>query len=437
LLWGAIPALTFPRLFLPLVIALLVGIDLLVMPAAGPVVQLGSRWLLGEMVALMLCLLPAQLLARWTIDDRCLTGRVLLQMGTFAGLMLGDLPAAIIQLTGGSWRPLLERPMGISGIAFQILALPAILGLTAVQDFAAPGGGTPFPYDPPKRLVTSGVYSYVANPMQMSMVLLLTGWGLLLWNGWVAAAGLMGLVYSLGLAAWDEGGELSHRFGGAWRAYRRSVPRWWPRWRPWCPTVPRVEPGSRVAHLYVAASCGLCAELGRWLQRRHPTGLVVAAAEDHPSRDLYRLTYVPPAGEREEEGVAALARSLEHLQFAWAFAGWTMRLPLVRQSLQLLTDAVGGEPRRIPRRHPTADGCSSASLGARAGNRPSQSAPVAVNVQQQPPTVCNQALTPRQPEQQDDRQARDGWSQRWRVPLVIVIILVFVSGMKMVVPCCP
>ncbi len=76
------------------------------------------------------------------------------------------------------------------------------------------------------------------------------------------------------------------------------------------------------------------------------------AAEDHPSRDLYRLTYDPGTGDREEEGVAALARSLEHLHLGWAFVGWTIRLPLVRQFIQLVTDAVGGGPRRIGRRDP-------------------------------------------------------------------------------------
>jgi len=157
LLWGAIPVLTFPHLPLALVTALMFGIDLLVMPASDPVVQLGSRWLHGEMVGLVLCLLPAQMLARWTIENRRLPWRILLQMGAFIGLMLGDLLAAIIELTGGSWRPLLERPMWMIGIGLQLMALPAILGLTAVHEFAARGDGTPFPYDPPRRLVTSGV----------------------------------------------------------------------------------------------------------------------------------------------------------------------------------------------------------------------------------------------------------------------------------------
>ena len=47
-------------------------------------------------------------------------------------------------------------------------------------------------------------------------------------------------------------------------------------------------------------------------------------------------------------GVAALARALEHLNLAWAWLGWTLRLPGFCQATQLLVDALGGEPRAIP-----------------------------------------------------------------------------------------
>ncbi|MCI0355579.1 MAG: hypothetical protein L0099_11160 [Acidobacteria bacterium] len=228
LLWGAIPVLAFPRLHLALVVTIMLGVDLLLMPASRPVVQLGGMWLIGEAVALVLCLIPAQLLARWTRDDRCLAARAGLQVVAFGGLMLGVLPAAILEITGGSWRPLLDRPLWQNALGFQLMALPVVLGASAVQEFVERGDGTPVPYDPPKRLVTSGVYAYLTNPMQVAMTLLLTGWGLLLGSVWVASAGLMGLAYSVGLAAWDEGHDLAARHSDAWRTYRRAVRPWWP-----------------------------------------------------------------------------------------------------------------------------------------------------------------------------------------------------------------
>ncbi len=115
----------------------------------------------------------------------------------------------------------------------QCLAIPAVIGLSAVQEFVIRGGGTPVPYDPPKRLVTTGIYAYVRNPMQLSAVLLLCLLGLALQNFWLAGAGIMAHIYSAGLAGWDEDDDLHKRFGSAWTTYRRGVRAWWPRVRPW------------------------------------------------------------------------------------------------------------------------------------------------------------------------------------------------------------
>jgi hypothetical protein len=49
-------------------------------------------------------------------------------------------------------------------------------------------------------------------------------------------------------------------------------------------------------------------------------------------------------------GIEALGRALEHTHLGWAAVGWFLRLPIVRPLAQLLTDASGGEPRRIARR---------------------------------------------------------------------------------------
>jgi hypothetical protein len=174
------------------------------------------------------------------------------------------------------------------------------------------------------------------------------GWGWLLASPWVAAAAIMSLVYSAGLAAWNEGDDLAGRFGARWTAYRRQVRNWLPRWRPYDPSADGT--GVAPARLYVAESCETCSAVGHWIQCHHPTGLLVIAAEDHPIRDLTRITYDPGDGTGEEEGVAALGRALEHLHLVWAFLGWCLRLPLVCQLVQLTADAFGGGPRQVPRR---------------------------------------------------------------------------------------
>jgi hypothetical protein len=216
--------------------------------------------------------------------------------------------------------------------------------MSAVQEFARRGGGTPIPYDPPKRLVISGVYRYVANPMQLSCWLAMIAWGGVLRNAWVAAAGVMSLLYSAGLADWDEGEDLAARFGGQWRRYRRHVRPWRLRCKPWH------DPGLPAARLYIAATCGACSEVRRWFTWHSLTALDIVAAEEHPSGNLRRITYDPMDGTASEEGVAAFARGLEHIHLGWAFAGACLRLPGIRHFVQMVLDASGLGPRIVPRR---------------------------------------------------------------------------------------
>jgi len=223
----------------------------------------------------------------------------------------------------------------------QALALPALVGLTAVQEFVVRGGGTPVPFDPPQRLVSSGVYAYIRNPMQLSAVVLLFLVGIVLRNAWLSAAGVMAHIYSVGLAGWDEGEDLRERFGADWTAYRHGVRGWAPRFRPWHAT------NRPPARLFVAEGCGMCREAGRWFEHRGARHLAIVPAETHPSRALTRITYEPGDGSRGATGVEAVARALEHLHLGWALLGCLLRLPVICQFAQLLTDASGGEPRKI------------------------------------------------------------------------------------------
>jgi len=199
------------------------------------------------------------------------------------------------------------------------------------------------PFDPPRRLVTTGVYAYIRNPMQLSAVVLLVLLGLVLNNAWVSAAGVMAHLYSAGLAGWDEDEDLQWRFGAEWITYRHGVRGWVPRLRPWYRTD---QPAAR---LFVADSCDMCREMGRWFDQRGARHLAIVPAELHPSGSLTRITYDPGDGTRESSGVEAVDRALEHTHLGWALLGWLVRLPIICQFAQLLTDASGGQPRRIPR----------------------------------------------------------------------------------------
>jgi protein-S-isoprenylcysteine O-methyltransferase Ste14 len=341
LLWGPLPAIVFPSAPLAIVVAAGVAIDLILMPAGFPVVRLGDDWLIGEAVALAACLIPAQLLARWTAAGRRLPDRALLQMIAFSALLGLVFPAIAIEASQTRWVNPLIYPRWAVGFIFQLLALPALLGLSAVQEFVTRGLGTPVPFDPPRRLVTTGAYAYVSNPMQVSAVLLLLLFGAVIQNPWVAAAGVMGHIYSVGLAGWDENADLAERFGTAWAAYRRRLRSWVPRWRPW------YRDQEPIATLYVSEDCGMCREVSAWFRGRGVRGLSIVAAEDHPRETLTRITYESTDGAYRASGMEAVARGLEHVHLGWAFVGFAIRMPIASTLVQLIADASGAGPRAV------------------------------------------------------------------------------------------
>jgi protein-S-isoprenylcysteine O-methyltransferase Ste14 len=335
LLWGAVPLLvTTDARRLAGVGAGLVAADLVLMPMAGPVVVLERTWLVGEAAAVVAGLVPGLLLGRWTARGERLAARVALQMVAFGGLLYFVLPTLVFTVTGEGWGTLLDRSRGQFVLAGVVLAPVGAAAVQAVREFAH-HGGTPVPLDPPTRLVTTGPYAYLANPMQVAATILLVAWGMLLASAAVVAAAVAAAAFSAGFAAWNEDGDLADRFGDDWRRYRAGVRCWIPRWRP-------AVRGPAV--VYVAASCEPCSQVGAFLVRRHPLGLDVAPAEAGPV-GLRRITY--ERGGTRATGIAAVGRSLEHVNLAWAAASWTGRLPVIQQVLQLVTDAVGGGPRAI------------------------------------------------------------------------------------------
>ena len=335
--WGTAAALLFHNT--PLwTVAIVLGIaDLILMPMCGPVVMLGKKWLVGECIALSACMVPGLLLARWTRDCRNVKRRAFLQAVCFSGLLLLS-TAAVADASGG-----LQRFTHISSLQSHLLEivffLAALPGLSAVQEFAVVGQGTPLPFDPPRQLVRSGIYRYIANPMQSSTALLLIVMAIGLRIPWLLMGSLVSIVYSAGLAYWDEGQDLQQRYGQSFLDYRRQVRNWLPRWRPII---------SQRARIYLAEGCSKCSQMAAFLKSLKPIGLEIVAAEDHPTRNLERMTYESEA--IEEAGLAALARALEHVNLIWALLGMALRLPGVSNLLQAILDVSGGEPMPVERR---------------------------------------------------------------------------------------
>jgi protein-S-isoprenylcysteine O-methyltransferase Ste14 len=334
-LWGVLPQLAFPRLRLVWVATVMILLDLLGMPLCGAEVRLGSQWLVGEAVAVVVVLIPALCLARWTLEDSHLFARSAMQVAISGMIFLYLVPEIAFSVRPGEgWRPLLEMGFVWQQAWIEVMAIVALPGMAAVMEFAETGHGTPIPYDPPKRLVVSGVYRYCRNPMQICCGLTMLMWALLLRNVWLVAGAGISFIYSAGIAEWDERQDLSGRFGARWEAYRAAVRNWIPRWRPYIEAAP--------ATLYIARTCGPCSELRRWIEIHAPLGLELVDAEMLPAGSITRLRYV---AEESCEGVRALGRALEHFDLGWALLGAALRLPVLAQGIQLLADVSGFGPR--------------------------------------------------------------------------------------------
>jgi protein-S-isoprenylcysteine O-methyltransferase Ste14 len=231
LFWGPLPALLFPnRPFAA--VAGVCWLDLWIMPASGGVLELGLHWVIGELLGVGFCLLPALLITAWTRDDRRLPARVGAQVAIFGGLNL-MVVLAVLRAHDPGWAADLAGSGALElGVLAQALAATAVIAAAAVSEFRRVGKGTPFPYDPPARLVVSGPYAYIANPMQLAMTA-----GFLILAAFTGAfqlalAGVVAAAIAAGIARWHEGEQLRLRFGDEWERHCRVVRRWIPHLRP-------------------------------------------------------------------------------------------------------------------------------------------------------------------------------------------------------------
>lgn len=340
ILWGILPTLAFSRLRLAWVAAVMAGFDLIAMPLCGAVVHLNKNWLFGEAAAVGIVLLPGLCLARWTQQDTHLSLRAAMQVVTSGMLFLFMIPEIVFAFRPAyNWTPVFAMPAWQRQFALLMLIVLALPGVSAVQEFVQRGQGTPIPYDPPKRLVASGIYRYLANPMQLSCTLVMLLWAAILRNPWLLLAPSASVIYSAGIARWDERQDLDARFGAPWCEYRDEMRDWLPRLIPYHHGAP--------ARLYIAAACTPCSQLQRWIKARSPRGVEILPAESLLV-PIERITYDPMDGTPVENGIRAVGRTLEHLNLAWTLAGTALRLPGIWQLVQLLMDVSGFGPRQLP-----------------------------------------------------------------------------------------
>ena len=91
-------------------------------------------------------------------------------------------------------------------------------------------GGTPVPFNPPPRLITTGLYAYVRNPMFLGGFLFLLGLGVLLGSlslTFIFTPVLI-VLYVFYVKAVEEK-EMEKKFGQEYLEYKKRVPMFIPR----------------------------------------------------------------------------------------------------------------------------------------------------------------------------------------------------------------
>jgi protein-S-isoprenylcysteine O-methyltransferase Ste14 len=127
---------------------------------------------------------------------------------------------------GRTWLP-------VQLLGWVLVAAGVAVLVHAFARFVTEGSGTPAPVAPTQRLVIGGLYRFVRNPMYVAVVSVIAGQAMIFGRAalWIYAG-----VAWLTMAAfvrWYEEPALRRQFGTDYETYRRAVPAWLPRWRPW------------------------------------------------------------------------------------------------------------------------------------------------------------------------------------------------------------
>ena len=293
----------------PIMICLpiIIGLHGTVFSSLQPLVLAGSNWFLGVTFVFVTAHIPAIYLAKWTEEDRHLPARCALLAIMTGGMIFAIVPSLVMQAMGGAW-DIFDRSIWSIIVALLALGVVSAIGLSANQSLCLQGDGTPIPLDPTKRLVTTGIYSYVSNPMQLSAALGFLVVGMFLMNIWIMAAAMMAWVFVQGMVRWHHRQDLLKRFPSGWPEYKENVAEWQPRWKPWVKGEATLQLSQDHVFLRKCLS--------------HAIGLTLAETSG-------QATYTHTANRRNFNGTPAILSALTHVNFAWMLVSATLMVPLL------------------------------------------------------------------------------------------------------------
>jgi protein-S-isoprenylcysteine O-methyltransferase Ste14 len=131
------------------------------------------------------------------------------------------------------WRAREPYPWPIRVMGVVLLVTGVVVVVSAFARFVREGSGTPAPVAPTRRLVIGGLYRHVRNPMYVAVLAAIVGQAFLLGRPRLLVYGaVVAIAFATFVQLYEEP-RLLRAFGAEYEEYRRAVPGWWPRLRPW------------------------------------------------------------------------------------------------------------------------------------------------------------------------------------------------------------
>jgi len=150
----------------------------------------------------------------------------LLYLALVPSLALVAVPFALSGWKAGMPRLGLAPLPPLPWLGGTLVVLGGALFAAFLRGFLHEGRGTPSPVAPPRRLVVHGVFRFTRNPAYVASLAIVLGQGLLLGSAPILVWAAMLAVGFHQIVVTREEPTLCRRFGPAYDAYRRRVPRW-------------------------------------------------------------------------------------------------------------------------------------------------------------------------------------------------------------------
>jgi protein-S-isoprenylcysteine O-methyltransferase Ste14 len=115
-----------------------------------------------------------------------------------------------------------------------VLIIAGVPGLVdSFARFALEGLGTPAPVAPTQKLIVTGLYRYVRNPIYIAVVAVIFGQAILFGDGRLLWYGALFWLFCHVFVVIYEEPTLKRTFGMDYETFQAHVPRWIPRLTPW------------------------------------------------------------------------------------------------------------------------------------------------------------------------------------------------------------